>query len=169
VRWLTVIVAQLWIVRPHSYTLSTVILQQSNKKVGGWLILLILWFALWIPAGVQGDTATIGKFFAPVIDQHPALGTLSSICILLLWTSAIVCVYCAYILAFKKLSALVIAKRGLVFVTVLQLSVNGIVLLLAQPALRDIPFGVLIKPLVWLVIWYSYLVRSKRVKETYVA
>jgi hypothetical protein len=39
---------------------------------------------------------------------------------------------------------------------------------LAQPALRDIPFGVLASPLIWLAIWYTYLVRSKRVKETYV-
>jgi len=146
--------------------MSVVILQPPNKTVGGWLIALILWFGFWIPAGVQGGTATIQKFFSPVVDQYPALTTLSSICTLLLWTAAIVSVYCAYVLAFRKPAALVVARRGLVFITVLQLSLNGVVLLLAQPSLRDIPFGVVVKPLVWLAIWYSYLVRSKRVKET---
>jgi hypothetical protein len=142
-------------------------LQQPNKKVGGWLIVLILWFAFWMPTGFQRDAVTMEKFFAPIADQHPGLNTLSSICTCLLWSAAILSWYCAYALAFKQPAAPTVARRSLIFITVLPLSLNGIVLLLAQPALRDIPFGVLIKPVVWLAIWYAYLVRSKRVKETY--
>ena len=148
---------------------SPIILQPRISKVGGWLIVLILWFAFWIPAGVQGDTVTMAKFFAPVIDQYPALRRPWTICTLLIWSAAIVSVYCAYVLAFRKPAAVVVARRGLVVIAVLQLSLNGVLLLLAQPALRDIPFGLLVKPLVWLAIWYPYLVRSKRVRATYVA
>jgi hypothetical protein len=108
--------------------------------------------------------ATIEKMFAPV--------TVPSLCGLLLWTARIISVYCAYVLAFRKPGAVVVARRGLVFITVLQLSLIVVVLLLARPGLRDISFGVVAgvvaARLIWLAVWYTYLVRSKRVQETYV-
>jgi hypothetical protein len=148
-------------------SMSAIKLHPSNKTVGGWLIVLILWFAFWIPTGVDGDITSFDKFVSPVVNQLPGLRTAFNLCNLLLWTARIVSVYCAYVLAFKKPAAPVVAKRGLVIIPVLQLSIVVVVVLMTQPALGDILFAVA-RPLYWPAIWYTYLVRSKRVKETYV-
>jgi len=172
-------------VKPYRFTMSTLAMQPAIKNVRGWLIVLILWFAFWIPVGVQEDLEAIEKFFAPMVAQNPALNTLFTVCFVLLWSALIVSIYCAYVLAFRKPGAPVVARRGLVLIVLLKLSFYGVVLLLVQPAFREIasnglgrlaypalsrePFGFLVKPLVWLAIWFTYLVRSKRVSETYVA
>jgi hypothetical protein len=147
--------------------LKNTTLQTPKKPVGGWLIALILWFGFYTPDGLPENTANISKMFDPYADQLPILHTISSICILLLWSTAIVSIYCGYVLAFRKTAAVTVAKRGLIFIFILQLGFSVILLALLRSNLQQINFFLLVRQLMWLVIWYSYLVRSKRVKETY--
>jgi hypothetical protein len=155
--------------------MSTTVLQPRNTKVGGWLILLILGLAFGTPGAARRNIEEMKTAFAPYIDRDPSLHSALQIYTYLQWGVVLLSIYCAYLLAFRKPGAVTVTKRGLVFMVVLQIAANFLFPILALPrgasvnvqTLTEFLMGTLLGPLVFLAIWYTYLVRSKRVRETY--
>src|SRR5438045_6420702 len=94
-------------------------LEPPNRKVGGLLIVFILLLAFLTPEEAQRCIKVVKEFFAPYVDRYQSLVTALGIYTYLQWVVALISVYCAYVLAFKKPSAVTVAKRGIVMMVVL--------------------------------------------------
>lgn len=155
--------------------MTTISLQPRNTKVGGWLILLIVLLAFGMPGAARRNIEEMNEVFAPYVDRLPSLHTALQIYGYLQWAVALLGVYCAYVLAFRKHGAVTVAKRGFIFIAVFQIAASLSIPLLALPRHASMSPQVLIGfiantllgPLVFLGIWYTYLVRSQRVRDTY--
>jgi hypothetical protein len=156
--------------------MSTTVLQPRNTKVGGWLIVLILGLAFGTPGVAQSNIEEMQRLFAPYVDRVPSLSTALQVYAYLQWGVALLSIYCAYVLAFRKPAAVIVAKRGFIFMAVFQIAANLSIPLLASPrvfatmepqVLTEWVVSALLGPLVFLGICDTYLVRSRRVKDTY--
>ncbi len=130
------------------------------------LIFCAQWFKNGDNLSVRRDILTLKIY----IERLPSATSALDACIFLQWGIALVSVYCAFVLAFRQPAAITVAKRGLIVVTVAELAVAVAILLVVRPPLEVFSVRVvmmLVKPVVFFSIWFAYLRRSKRVKETY--
>ena len=141
------------------------IVLQSDKKVGGWLIALIVWLGLWVPAGTQGDVEQCDKLFG-YLHGHDFVHDCVTY---LMWSAAIAGAYCAFLIGLKKKGAVLVTKLGVAFISSCQLLMDVLVIAIIRPEISTHVVVYCSKPLLWFALWYSYLSRSKRVKETYVS
>jgi hypothetical protein len=144
-----------------------------NRPVGGWLYVLIFGLAFLTPGTAQLNITETKTNYAPYLGRFPTLENALNVYSLLNWSVIVVSLYTAYLLAFKKPGAVIITKRGLILMVAAILLANfSIPLLAALPKaaideLLQFAFRSSVQPLAFLAVWYTYLVRSKRVKETY--
>jgi Protein of unknown function (DUF2569) len=157
-----------------SESTSGVILAPPIKKIGGWLILLILNLAL-MPLGAIKTADTIREAAAPYLDKMPSASRLGlDLYGWLHWGIALVGGYCAWLLFFKRPGAVPLTKRGMILIVVLLwTSILLLIFLVLLPLnasseqIVDFVIQASVPYMVWFAVWYSYLVRSKRVKRTY--
>ena len=137
--------------------------------------MLILGLAFGTPGAAQRNIEEMQRVFAPYVDRVASLSTALQIYAYLQWGVALLSIYCAYTLAFRKPAAVTVAKRGFIFMAVFQIAANLFIPLLtlsqqaamAPQVLTEWVVSAVLGPLVFLGIWYTYLVRSRRVKDTY--
>jgi hypothetical protein len=146
---------------------SSVVLRPPTQKVGGWLIVLIIGLAFGIPGHLESNIDAV-RPLARYVDRFPRLGLLVDIYCYVNWGAALLSLYCAYVLAFKKPAAVTVSKRGmLIIVGVIWTSNLYIACFLRSQAGVSFVLQTSFPSSVWLLIWNEYLRRSKRVKNTY--
>jgi hypothetical protein len=65
-------------------------LVEPRKKVGGWLIALIIWLGLWVPQGVCDEVMDPDRFFKALSAQYGGrFELIHGGCTALLWFTAI--------------------------------------------------------------------------------
>jgi Protein of unknown function (DUF2569) len=146
-----------------------------DKKIGGWLFVLIIWFAFWITDQNNGTIKFYKNIYSQNEDYFDKNILATSIYHFLyysIWAISIASVYCAYLLAFKKKYAKSVSKNSLVFIFVLMIIKCAIyyVMLIKNNGI-SLPLligsiGLLVQPAL-AAVWFIYLKKSKRVEETY--
>jgi len=145
-----------------------------NKKLTGWLILLIVWIAV---GGINGLGAlgTIEKTWKPKMADYPSLETAVMVFQFLTGAGIVAWLYAGWVLYQRQAGTLGRAQMSLLFGGLLRIVGSwSIVLFGGLPSAliqRLVPQVFLVTGvlLVFTCAWYSYLARSQRVKEIYAA
>lgn len=146
------------------------------KQVGGWIIVLIIWFAFWVTNNNNATLQEISTFhnqYSDTIDKSVPLQIGYSFYYYSLWMCSITSVYCAFVLGFKKKRAVGIARCGLILILILCIIRVFIILIPALVLhLMTVPMFINLLPTFFLmpamvIAWFYYLRKSVRVRDTY--
>lgn len=149
----------------------------SNKTelvgVGGWLFLFALQLTVLTPLWSLINMVADIKEYAPIIDAFPSL--LTGIVINTIMTTSLLGygIYCGVLIFKEKSQAIMMAKRYLVaFILYAVIEYPIIIGLSGLPSeanriILSEAVGVFFKALIYVIIWYLYLTKSKRVENTF--
>jgi hypothetical protein len=96
----------------------------EKRKIGGWLVLLIIGLAFLTPGAAQTNISETNRSYREYLIRFPSLETAIQIHNVLLWGVIIISIYSAYMLAFKRPAAVLFAKRGLILMALFGIAAN---------------------------------------------
>lgn len=143
------------------------------RGIGGWLFLFALQLTVLTPLWSLINMVAYIKEFVPIIDSFPSL--LSGIVVDTIITTSLLGfgIYCGLLIFKQKPQAVIMAKRYLIaflFYALLEYPILIGISGLPSEANRIIlseAVGQFFKSAIYVIIWYSYLIKSKRVENTF--
>ena len=144
----------------------------SRTGVGGWLVLLCLALIIFSPARNIYTLYSTYEVVSPLFSGYPGIKGLSYVTFALFSIVIVFSVYAGIALWTIKPYAVKITKIYLITFLVINLTQPALLFLFELPqelvdASLEAPFSFYIQPIVFFIIWFSYLTFSERVKETY--
>ena len=144
-----------------------------RKKLPGWLILLIVLIGPLQLSGAARNLSTISDSYRPFLSQYPSLSNSLMIYQLLVGASTAIWLYTAWILFQREPGTLARAQTSFLIGAGLRIfSFYSLALFSGFPAeisqdmfIKSVSNSVIAGGMI--TVWYSYLVRSKRVRDVF--